>query len=178
MSTALFSPANRRNPMAHRALALLLILFAVPALATSTDRNQQIKVHADHFSTAQKNGTTVLRGHVSITQGTLMAEADKATAHRDARGDFSRIVLEGQPATMRQTLDGGASMRGRASTIDYGINDNTVILTGAAHVERSDQGSFDGAKLVYNTDTGAIEGTGGANGQVELTLKPRHGSKP
>lgn len=173
MCKALFDPAGR----AERALAMLLLaLLAVPALAASADRDAPIKVRADHFEASQRDGTTILTGRVAITQGSLEAAADKATAHRDANGDFNRIVMQGTPATLQQQLDGGASMRGRADSIDYAINDNVVVLTGHAHVERSDQGSFDGARLVYDTDTGAIEGSGGNDGQVELVLKPRRNS--
>jgi len=38
------------------------------------------------------------------------------------------------------------------------------------------RGTFHGEKLVYNTDTGEIEGTAAAGGRVHITLQPR--SKP
>ena len=175
MSKALFEPAGRTE----RLLAtLFLVLLATTAPAASVDRDQPINVRADHFEATQREGLTILTGHVLITQGSLKATADKATAHRDANGDFNRIVMQGAPATLQQQLDRGADMRGRADSIDYAINDDIVTLTGHAHVERSDQGSFDGTRLVYNTVTGAIEGSGGDNGQVELVLKPRRNSNP
>jgi lipopolysaccharide export system protein LptA len=73
---------------------------------------------------------------------------------------------------MQQALDGGGQMHAHAETIDYKVDSDTVILTGNAHVDQTGQGSFDGAHLVYNTKTGAIEGNGGDNGQVHLILEP------
>jgi lipopolysaccharide export system protein LptA len=51
-----------------------------------------------------------------------------------------------------------------------------VILTGNAVVVQQGKGEFHGEKLVYNTDTGEIQGSPVTGGRVHITLQPR--SKP
>ncbi|MDE2498400.1 MAG: lipopolysaccharide transport periplasmic protein LptA, partial [Xanthomonadaceae bacterium] len=67
-------------------------------------------------------------------------------------------------------------VHGQAATIDYKVSENTVILTGNASVVQQGRGEFHGEKLVYNTDTGEIQGTPASGGRVHITLQPR--SKP
>jgi lipopolysaccharide export system protein LptA len=83
------------------------------------------------------------------------------------------VVLTGSPAHFQQTQDSGALVHGQASTIDYKVSENTVILTGSAEVVQQDRGEFHGDRLVYNTDTGEIAGTPSAGGRVHITLQPR-----
>lgn len=152
--------------------ALLGLLTIGPAYALSSDHNQKINVDAAHFQSSRA-GITVLSGHVAITQGTIIAKGDKGTAHSNADHTVKRIVLEGKPASMQQTLDDGSTMHAHADTIDYQVGADTIILTGHAQVVQQGKGQFNGAHLVYNTRTGAISGEGGEQGRVHLILQPR-----
>ncbi len=174
MCTAPSNPARRTDmPLPKSTLLLAALLWSVPALATTTDRNQKINVSADHFESSQRSGKTILTGHVSITQGTLKATAGKGVAHADNQGKAERIVLTGAPAHLEQRMDNGELMRAHADTIDYQVNGEIIKLTGNAHVNQPGQGTFNGASLVYNPKTGAIKGSGGKQGRVHLTLEPR-----
>lgn len=173
MFTGPFSPPPPTDP---RALALALVLacsVAMPALAKQGDRQQTIHVDADHFKQSRQAGTTVLSGNVIITQGSLKARAHKGTAYTNDEGKTVRIVLVGTPAHLQQRMDNGSLMRARANTINYRVVGETITLHGDAHVRQPGQGSFDGAELVYNPDTGAIRGDGGESGRVHLTLEPQ-----
>lgn len=176
MYTAPYNPvASKRLPRTAMTMLLLLLasMLATPALAKQSDRNQQIKVGADHFESSQDTGITTLTGHVVITQGTLKATASKGTAHANDQGRTERIVLDGQPAHLQQRMDDGSLMRAHADTIDYQVNGETITLNGDAHVQQPGQGTFNGAHLVYNPTSGAIKGNGGKQGRVHLTLEPR-----
>lgn len=135
-----------------------------------SDRTQPIQIHAE--SGKKSSGTAVLVGNVIITQGSLEAHANKGTAY-SANGKVVRMVLLGTPATFTQALDNGGNVRASADTIEYKVGADTIVLTGHAHVEQAGQGEFRGARLVYNTGTGAISGQGGESGPVELILQPR-----
>lgn len=152
--------------------ALLGLLTIGPAYALTSDHNQPINVDAAHFQSSRA-GVTVLTGHVVITQGTIVAKGAKGTAHSNADNSVKRIVLEGTPASMSQALDGGGKMHARADTIDYQVGTDTITLTGHAQVVQEGKGQFNGARLVYNTRTGAIAGEGGDQGRVHLILQPR-----
>lgn len=175
MYTAPYNPAASKGLRCTSAVLFLLLagLLSTPLLAKQSDRNQQIKVGADHFESSQDTGVTTLTGHVVITQGTLKATASKGTAHANDSGQTERIVLTGKPAHLQQAMDDGSLMRAHADTIDYQVNGDTITLNGNAHVQQPGQGSFNGAHLVYNPTTGAIKGNGGKQGRVHLTLEPR-----
>ncbi|HET6631940.1 MAG TPA: lipopolysaccharide transport periplasmic protein LptA [Rhodanobacteraceae bacterium] len=157
-------------------LALCLVA-ALPAHALSTDRQQPIKVDADHFK-ASRPGTTTLTGHVVITQGTLVATGAKGVAHTGDDNAVERVVLTGAPATAQQALDDGGHMHAEADRIDYHVANDTIELTGHATVVQAGKGRYTGAHLVYNTRTGAIAGEGGEQGRVHLILQPQTSAKP
>ena len=172
MSTAHCNPPLHPERLFRMLLALSACALCQGALAVESDQHQPIEVSANHF-TASRNGATVLSGAVVITQGTLEAHAEKGTAHRNAAGKVSRIVLEGKPARFQQKMDGGGVLHARGDTIDYQVGSDTITLNGNAHVQQPGQGSFNGAHLLYNSATGAMQGNGGNQGRVHLTLEPR-----
>lgn len=171
-----------RSSRNHRAEWLRALAFACAfagvaaansAQARQTDSSQPVLVKADNSVMDQDKGIATLTGHVSLDQGTMQIEGDKAIGHFDQNNQIQRAVVTGNPARFRQTLDDNSLVHGSASNIDYQVSENTVILTGNAVVVHEGQGDFHGAKLTYNTDTGSINGTGGVGGQVHMTLVPK-----
>lgn len=171
------APCNR-TPRTERVipamlLAVLLMACGLPALATQADRKQPIKVSAQHTRGSLETGVVSLAGQVTITQGTLKATADKGVAHTNEAGETTHIELTGDPAHLQQRTDDGDLMRAHADRIEYQVNGDNITLLGNAFVSQPGQGSFRGAELVYNPTTGAIEGSGGADGLIHMTLQPR-----
>ena len=161
-------------------LALLVAALCMCGVAhgKQSDRNQPININASSFAGSQDSGKIVFTGSVTMDQGTFHADGAQATGYTDP-GDTSqwqRVVLTGSPAHFQQTQDNGTLVHGQAATIDYKVSENTVILTGNASVVQQGRGEFHGEKLVYNTDTGEIQGTPASGGRVHITLQPR--SKP
>jgi len=115
---------------------------------------------------------------VTMDQGSFHADGAQATGYTDPddTSQWQRVVLTGSPAHFQQTQDSGTLVHGQAATIDYRVSENTVILTGNAVVVQQGRGEFHGNRLVYNTDTGEIQGTPASGGRVHITLQPR--SKP
>ncbi|WP_440222139.1 lipopolysaccharide transport periplasmic protein LptA [Dokdonella sp. MW10] len=191
------TPSSRTASAADRAVrvlapCLLLILASAPAFALSSDREQELKVRANHQK-SMLGGTrnpggepdhTLLTGAVSMVQGSLKARGDQArifdVSAPDADTAVRRLVLTGAPARMEQRLDDGGSMSAQAATIDY--NDGTGIaeLTGDVVVIQEGKSQFRGPHMVYNTNTGAMEGgsSEGSGGQVELIFKPKPKQPP
>lgn len=173
MSTARLKPfADKRHTrIVGLALGLLAATALSPAQALESDRTQPIRVQADSAKSTT-DGRAVLIGAVVVTQGSLEAHASKGTAYSDA-GKVVRIVLLGAPATFAQALDAGGRVHAAADHIEYQVGADTIVLSGHAHVEQTGKAEYSGARLVYNTSTGAISGNGGNTGQVELILQPR-----
>jgi len=165
-------------PVGRFILFVAMLAACGLAQAKQTDRNQPININASAFAGSQDSGKITFTGSVTMDQGTFHADGAQATGYTDP-GDTSqwqRVVLTGSPAHFRQTQDNGTLVHGQAATIDYRVSENTVILTGNASVVQQGRGEFHGDRLVYNTDTGEIQGTPPAGGRVHITLQPR--SKP
>jgi lipopolysaccharide export system protein LptA len=160
------------------ALLIAALLACGVAQAKQTDKNQPININASGFAGSQDSGKITFTGSVTMDQGTFHADGAKATGYTDPddTSQWQRVVLTGTPAHFRQTQDNGTLVHGQAATIDYKVSENTVILTGSASVVQQGRGEFHGERLVYNTDSGEIQGTPAAGGRVHITLQPR--SKP
>src|SRR6185312_6275507 len=161
-------------------LALLVAAFCAcgVAQAKQSDKDQPININASSFAGSQDSGKIVFTGSVTMDQGTFHADGAQATGYTDPddTSQWQRVVLTGNPAHFQQTQDSGTLVHGQAQTIDYKVSENTVILTGNAVVVQQGRGEFHGNQLVYNTDTGEIQGTPSSGGRVHITLQPR--SKP
>lgn len=165
-------------PVGQLALFVAMLVACGLAQAKQSDKDQPIHLNAVHLVGSQQNGKLVVTGDVRLDQGTFRADGDQATGYTDPNdtSQWQRVVLTGNPAHFQQTQDNGTLVHGQALTLDYKVSENTVVLTGEATVVQQGRGTFHGEKLVYDTDTGEIEGTAAAGGRVHITLQPR--SKP
>ncbi len=175
-SSRVLAPSTDSRP-ALAVLALLglcLGMCAGPAAAKQSDRSKPVNVNASSAdATAQPNGTSHLKGHVEITQGTLKATGSHGTVYFDARSEVERVVLTGSPARVQQEDDNGNIMHGHAARIDYNVPGGIAILTGDASVKLQGRGSASGDRLVYNTRTSVMSAQSHGDNRVHLTFKPR-----
>jgi lipopolysaccharide export system protein LptA len=163
-----------------RALAGLaaLLVISAPAWAEKADASKPIEITADRGTLDQPRGLTVWHGNVIVNQGTLHATADEVTVTRDAQGRQT-LQATGAPSTFRQRTDKGEVINGNAQRVDYTSADNTVVLTGNAHIQRG-QDSVTGAKIVYNTQTEVYQVLGGGaaqgpnKGRVTVIIQPQN----
>lgn len=158
----------------HPAVNLLLLaalVAATPALAKSSDRQQPMDISADNTDAVMEdNGMSVLQGNVSIRQGTLEVNADRAEVHRVA-GDIQRIVLTGAPARLRQVSDTGEAMEAQARQVTYTLSEDIMLLTGAVEV-RQPRGTLSGETVRYDIGTGRLNG-GGDGQRVNMRILPK-----
>jgi lipopolysaccharide transport protein LptA len=114
------------------AIALGGLLVAGNAWALKTDKNQPINVHSDHADfksdpNHSSNGTGVYTGHVVITQGSIVINADKAIFHV-VDNDLDTADITGSPATFVQQPDTGLPMHGQSLEITYDVPKNEIVL--------------------------------------------------
>lgn len=171
------TPRSRRIPARVDLLLLLAAALCTTGVAQArqSDKSQPMHVNADAFAGSQDSGKIVFTGNFHMDQGTFKVDGAQATVYTDPNdtSQWQRVVVTGNPAHFQQTQDSGTLVHGQAQTIDYKVSDNTVVLTGDATVVQEGRGTFHGEKLVYNTDSGEIQGSANTGGQVHITLQPR-----
>lgn len=165
------TPASRRVAAA----ALLMLLASSGAMARSSDRNQPMDIDAGATSgTLDDRQPTVLSQGVTIDQGSLHIEANKATIST-RNGDPTRAVLEGRPVRLKQLLDDGTPMSASANRVDYDLVSEIVTFIGNVSVEQP-RGTLSGPRVVYNMRTGAVNSSSDGSGRVKMRINPRNAS--
>ena len=164
------APSLRSVP---QGLVALFVLLACPMLAHGLDRDRQqpMDIEADDADALLlADGRATLSGNVKIVQGTLQIEADRAIVDRQA-GDFSRAVLDGQPARMQQALESGGTVKIRAGKIDYDMQADVVVLTGDVVITQP-EGELRGERIRYDLATERMEG-GAPGSRIRMRIEPR-----
>lgn len=114
---------------------------------------------------AEKNASH-LKGNVRITRGEMKVSADEGFAYR-SENSYERIELFGAPVRWRTITEEGRETTGRANQVIYDLLERTITLIGEAHIEEP-RGTYSGERLIYNLDTGGVQGDGG----VRLSIEP------
>ena len=99
----------RSNKRLLSAAWLCCLAVAGGAWALKTDKNQPINVHSDHGDfkadpNNTSNGVGIYTGHVVITQGSIVINADKAVFHV-VDNNLDTADITGNPATFVQRLN-------------------------------------------------------------------------
>ncbi len=166
---------SHRNDARRGALLLLAAaLFAMPAAALETDRQQPLEVSADNTDGSLGDGVTVLSGRVDIRQGTLHIQADEAQVDK-SEGKVRTITLRGAPATLEQEIEEQGLVQAEANTITYQVGAGIVQLAGGADVNHP-QYQISGELLTYDLDRQHFEGSGSdstdEDGRIRIRLEP------
>ena len=176
-----------KPPLLRRAgltAALLAVgLASLPAWAEKADREKPVEIEADNAEVDDKTKTTVFKGQVVITQGTLVIRGDKVTMHDDGKGRQSATAL-GNPATFRQKRDGvDEYIEGRGQRMDYDSQRQMIQLRDNAEIKRGGDWArgqlieYDSEKGTYRVvgDTQRAEGApAGSGGRVRAVIQPRN----
>lgn len=159
-------------------LLSILICLSTSAFALKTDASQPVVITADRWTFDQKNMVSVFIGNVVITQGSLVAHANRANASQDKNG-YKTVKLTGTPVTFLQLNDDGEKTEGQGNGFDYNTKNNLAVLVGRARVKKGDNLVI-GDQLAYNTQTQVFSATStNANGisstksgRVTVVLQP------
>jgi lipopolysaccharide export system protein LptA len=171
--------------MKNKLLFLIVVLmsYASGAWALKGDESQPIQIVADHLTVDQKTMTSTFTGNVVITQGSLTAHSNSATASQDPNG-YKNIHLVGTPVTFSQMEDDGQMMNGQSNTFDYSSKSNLAVLTGRARINKGgnlvmgDKLTLDTKTQVYNAISNNANGVNNSKmGRVTVILQPEQKGK-
>jgi len=165
--------------MTRLANTWLFLLLCLPAsvLAKQSDLEQPIQIHADSVEMREKEGISIYKGKVEITQGSLLLTGDTITIHSTPEG-ISTIVVTGSPAKYSQLNDQNQTIRAHSNIMDYSRQTGLLQLKGDALLEQ-DQSRFSSNHIIYDTHTDVVQ-AGGEKTQpgeedksrVSITIKP------
>ncbi len=155
-------------------VSLLLVLLPRAGLALSTDSNQPMLIEANSAELDDKNGVSIYRGNVKVTQGTLVLTGETMTVYNSGN-DISKVIMEGDPATYRQRPDGKEQdINASARKMEYFKNPDKVILTSDAKVEQEGD-ILRSEHIVYDIDNDQVTAGGdNPNHRVRITLQPKN----
>lgn len=153
------------------ALTLWAVMGTSPALARSSDRQQEAEIEAGHWLDDPAQGFQVFSRGVTLVQGTLRVTADKATVYRADSGGFARILLEGNPVHWQEEMDDGGQMSAKARTIDYQVEDELVVLRRQVVVIK-ERDEITGDEIRYNLATQRLDAGAEGDGRVRIRFTP------
>lgn len=171
------------NPQGNKLsllVCLLLCCHSSLSLAERADRDKPMQMEADSVIVDDPNQTSTFEGHVKMTQGSLLIEADKIVITQDKKG-YSQVNANGQPAHFRQKRDDVDEFaEGFGERIEYDSQAEITNIYGQARVKRNGD-DVRGEHIIYNTRTGIFKVFGSnekdtdtpKKGRVTIVIQPK-----
>jgi len=164
-----------RNKFAALTLpGLLLISISSQALALKSDRNQPIKIEADHVEINEKTQISQYRGNVSMQQGSLKISADEVTVYLK-NGVLHQVTITGNPAQFEQVPDDRKTLvKSRARKMEYFAKQQRLLLKQDAEVIQG-ANQFRGDQIEYDTLTSTVKAQKDAtsDSRVHAIIQPK-----
>ena len=173
------SAANRQRVLSFvRQWLMALLLIPVVAQALPDDRQQPINISSDTADLDTKEGISVYRGDVVVTQGTTQITGDIVTVYTSGR-EVSQVIAVGEQRLAyyeeQQSEDLG-TVKAWGETIRYDVNEGQIELIKEARLTQKGD-IFTGEKIDYNMVQQTVNAWGakeqGAGGRVQMVLQPR-----
>jgi lipopolysaccharide export system protein LptA len=155
---------------------IFLSLLITPALFAATptiDPSTPIHIQSDVASYEQVSQQATHEGNVVLIQGTHELHADKLTARKEPKTNFTLITAIGKPATFTGKVGTDPHpIYATAKTIYYYPDKQLIRLEGAATIDHQ-QDKFRGPVLSYQLDKQIVSATRLSNERPTLTIQPR-----
>ncbi|MBI3344337.1 MAG: lipopolysaccharide transport periplasmic protein LptA [Gammaproteobacteria bacterium] len=162
------------RPILSALLTLLAACCAAPAFALSSDKEQPINVEADSVEIDHKQGVSVYKGNVTLTQGSIHLDADIVTLY-SRNNDIEKAFAEGKPAHYRQRPDGKQEdVRAQSQRMEYYTGTGKLILLEGAHVWQ-EQNQFSGNRIEYDVERSVVNASMAKSGKerVRVIIQPK-----
>jgi lipopolysaccharide export system protein LptA len=144
-------------------------------MALDTDRQQPIEIQADRAELDEKTGEARYEGSVLLVQGSLTIRSDILVLKANSNNELISAVATGKPATFSQIPEvGKPPVTARASSIDYQVEKDNLLLVGEAVVVQNNN-VFRGDSIEYNIPQQRMQASSSGapgGGRVRMTLPP------
>jgi len=165
-------PSGTRIPAAM-IVFLTLLHFTPTSWALDDDRSQPIQIGSSSAFADYKQGVTVYKGNVVLSQGSLIIKADQLNLYRNKEG-FQKLVATGTPASFQQTpTPGKPPIVAEAKQIDYDVSSEVLVLKDDV-VIKLEESSHQGALYEYNLVTQMLKASGDTDHRIITTFQPQN----
>ncbi|MFN3786706.1 MAG: lipopolysaccharide transport periplasmic protein LptA [Thiothrix sp.] len=152
-------------------LVFLLAGSVSSAYALKTDVEQPVNIEADSAVFDKMAGKASYEGNVRIQQGTLQISAVRIDIDAP-NNEIVSITASGAPVSLKQQMDNGKQVQGKARDIRYLVKEKRLILHGDAELMQ-DKDRFTSNYIEYIPTTGQlIAGGKGKSGRVSAVFYP------
>jgi len=160
-------------------VALLGLLWSVPALSEKADQAKPTQIEANKMSSDETRRLTIFEGNVLLTKGTMSVRAERIVVRQDAEG-YQYATATGNPVRFRQKLDPKEGqeavwMDGEALRIEVDDKKQTIELHEKARVTRGGD-EVQGALIFVDQRSDFYSVSAGKDspgGRVKATLQPK-----
>jgi lipopolysaccharide export system protein LptA len=175
MKTSIFLPQHMKF------LLYLLTLHPTFSSALESDREQPISIQADAAIVDEANGSSVYKGNVIITQGTLEVTANEVEIFT-AAGEVIQIIATTDKGSevlahyQQQINEAMEMVVADAQKITYLIQEDRLHLSGDARLQKV-MDVFTGQLLSYDLERGIVNlNSLGGSDRVKMTITPKKSS--
>lgn len=165
-----------KRPVETLVLCLGILAFIPAAQAEKADRDKPINVEADSVKVDDVKRVATYEGHVVLSQGTLMINADRIEVRQDDKGVVSGLAT-GSPVYFRQKMEASSEFaEGWAARIEYDSQGDKIKLMGQARLKRGID-ELRGEQITYDSRSEFFQakgGTSGTSGRVRAVIRPRN----
>lgn len=173
---------SRFLPTHLRFALCLLTLLPTFSSALESDREQPIRIQADAAIVDETSGSSVYKGNVIITQGTLEVTANEVeifTADSEVIQIIAKTEKDSEAlAHYQQQINEAMDMVvADAQKITYLVQEERLHLSGDARLQQV-QDVFTGQLLYYDLGRGIVNlNSGGGSDRVNMTITPKKSSR-
>lgn len=155
-------------------LSCALCIISLFAYANhKPDADMPVQIQSDQVNFDQKSGIATYTGHVVVTQGSRLLNADKLVIHRGQDNKINLMIATGKPAKFKahdnKSKPPGS---GNANMIKYYPQLNKVDLLGDATLTQ-DEDTISGSKLTYNFITEELQSKSNQQQRTTVILQPK-----
>ncbi|MEW6354427.1 MAG: lipopolysaccharide transport periplasmic protein LptA [Pseudomonadota bacterium] len=160
-------------------LLVLCLLHPLPGAALSTDKDQPINIEADSVDIDDRQGISIYKGNVIMTQGSMRLDADVVTVYSPDRV-VQKAVAEGNPARYKQRPDNkDDDIRAKSQRMEYYADTEKLILLEGAHLWQ-EKNEFSGNRIDYDIKRDVVNARKAPSGKerVQVIIPPKPKNTP
>jgi lipopolysaccharide export system protein LptA len=161
-----------------RAAAILLLAYALSALAEKADQDKPTQIEANRMSADDVRRMNIFEGNVVLTKGTLTVHADRIVVRQDAEG-YQLATATGGPVRFKQRQDPkegekeGRWLDGEALRIEIDDRNQKIELFEKARVNRGGDEVAGNYIFVDQRSDFYTVTSGKSGGRVRAVIQPK-----